>query len=121
MNAEFRFVPRRDSQLQQIMLYLDDLALGPSRMGSVPVFPRDARIVSVVLDERGRLFLDFSPRLAVYLEGGETSLEDLTDAIIRNVQHNFPYLSEIVFTIGGQVPNVPRFGNPALTKGHRPL
>ena len=121
MNAEFRFVPRRETTADQIFLYVGELALGPARMGSVPFLPRSVMLKSVVFDGQDRLYIDFSASLAVRLEEGESSLEDITDATTRNVRHNFPFLREIVYTIGGQLPNVPRFDIPALTKGQSAL
>lgn len=121
MQAEFRFVPRRDTRTGQIRLYLEELALGPARMGSVPFFPRGVRISGVVLDDRQRLYIDFSSSLVVRMEEGDTSFEDIVEAVSRGLMHNFPFLEEIVFTIGGQVPNVPRFGILPLTKDRRAL
>lgn len=121
IHAEFRFVPRRESESDQIRLYLQELVLGPARMGSVPFLPRGVRFSSIVLQGRERLFIDFSPSLVARLEEGEASLESIVDALEANVRHNFPFLEEITFTIGGQIPNVPRFGILALTKGRSAL
>ncbi len=120
-HAEFRFVPYRENPRDAISLYLQELRLGPARMGSIPFLPREIRIRSVLLDERNRLYLDFSPEMAVLVEELDFSLEEIEETIRRNVLHNFPFVQEIVFTVGGQVPNVPRFGIPTLTKGRSAL
>lgn len=121
LNAELRFVPYRGDRRNEIDLYLRELLLGPSRMGSVPFLSRDVKFASIILSDDDRLFIDFSPNLIVREDETEFSLDDVTDTISKNVMHNFPFLREIVFTIGGQIPNVPRFGNPALTKGRGAL
>ena len=121
LNAELRFIPYRDDRGNEIELYLRELRLGPARMGSVPFLPREVKFSSIILSDDDRLFIDFSPNFIVREEETEFSLEDVTSTISENVLHNFPFLSEIVYTIGGQIPNVPRFGNPALTKGRGAL
>lgn len=116
-----RFIPYRETRAKEIELYLRELFLGPAHMGSVPFIPRNVMLRSAILGDDETLYIDFSPNLIVLIEEFDSSLELLTETVDKNVQHNFPFVRKIVFTVGGQIPYVPRFGNPPLTKGRGAL
>lgn len=121
LNPEWRFIPARESRRESIEVFLEELLLGPTRMGSIPYVRRDVKIRSVMLDDRDRLYLDFSPELIFGREDVEVSIDDLSEHLRKNLKHNFPFLDQVVITIDGQIPNVPRFRMSTLTKARGTL
>ena len=107
LHSEWHHLPARDSRRDQIHLFIEELILGPVRLGAVPFIPRDAEIRSVVVTDDRRLFVDFDPSIMF----AEENIEDLLDLLEYNVMHNFRWLRDVTITIGGQEPNATRFGN----------
>lgn len=116
-NMEWRFVPYRAGRTEMVDLYLRELALGPARMDSVSILPRDTVVRSVVLDGSGRVFVDFSPEGLLGDEATQRiSLTELISLLEKNLLRNFPFVPEVVITIGGRQPNIARFELSPLTK-----
>ncbi len=107
---EWRILPARDSLAERSRLVVEELLLGPVELGAVPFIPEETTLRSVVVDEKTMtLYLDFSPELVV---GGSTdavAFEEAVDLIHYNLHRNLRRLNEIVVTVEGQLPGVPRF------------
>jgi hypothetical protein len=115
-NMEWRFVPYRSTRSAMVDLYVRELVLGPARMNSVPILPRETTIRSVVLGESGRVFVDFSPEGLLGDTRERLALDDLLELLEKNLLHNFSFVPEVVVTIGGREPNIVRFELSPLTK-----
>ena len=107
VHSEWHYLPARDSRRDQIELFIEELKLGPLRLGAVPFIPRHSEIRSVVITDDRRLFVDFDPSVMF----AEENVEDLIDLLEYNLSHNFRWLRDITITINGQELNVPRFAN----------
>ncbi|WP_143559097.1 hypothetical protein [Alkalispirochaeta americana] len=114
-NAEWRYLPRRETRREFLELYLAEMLLGPVRMGSAALVPRGVGFRIIALGEEGRLFLDLSPENLIGREE-EVDINRLFELIEKNVLHNFRFVKNIIITVGGDLPNVPRFSFSPLTK-----
>jgi hypothetical protein len=97
--VEDRFFPRSGSRETDIRRYVEEVLLGPAAPGTAPLFPREARIESLLYRE-GRVYAGFSESAALPpLEGGSVfnNLRVLKAGILRN----FPYVKEVKFFING--------------------
>lgn len=114
-NAEWRYLPRRETPREFLELYLSEMLLGPVHMGSSALVPRGVVFRIVALGEGGRLFVDLSPELLVGREE-EVDMDRLFALLEKNVVHNFGFVKNVIITVGGDLPNVPRFSFSPLTK-----
>ena len=90
-------------------MFVRELELGPVQLGAIPFLPAGTAIRSLMLRDGDVLYLDFTP--AVMFEAGtaERSFADVEQLMEENLFHNFRWLREVHFLIGGQVPEAPRF------------
>jgi len=109
-HAERHYVPRRSAQVDQIQIFIEELQLGPVQLGSVPFIPDTAELRSLVLDEEGVLYIDFTPNIMFDEQDSERNFSDLEELLTENLHHNFPSLESSVVLVGGQVPDAPSFG-----------
>jgi spore germination protein GerM len=97
--VEDRFFPRSGSKETDIRRYVEEVLLGPAAPGSLPLFPREARLESLLYREE-RVYVGFSESAALPpLEGGNVfnNLRVLRSGILRN----FPCIKEVKFFING--------------------
>jgi hypothetical protein len=97
--VEDRFFPRSGSRETDIRRYVEEALLGPAAPGAGPLFPREARLESLLYRE-GRVYAGFSESAALPPpEGGNVfnNLRVLRAEILRN----FPYIKEVKFFING--------------------
>jgi hypothetical protein len=90
-----------------ITRYVEEALLGPVSPDSLPLFPRETRLHSLLYRD-GVVYADLSQDAAVPLPGGEVfrNLETLYFGIKRN----FPYVREIRFFIAGKAAYAEQFG-----------
>jgi len=109
VQAEWRFVPDRDSPQESIRVFVEELLLGPVRLGSVVFVQPGTKVQSVVLDEQKRLFVDLAGENFVSLDETGRSVEEVIQLLQQNLMHNFRFLREVQITVDGQVPGAPFF------------
>ena len=83
-----------------ITRYVEEALLGPVSPDSLPLFPRETRLQSLLYRD-GVVYADFSEDAALPpLEGGEvlTNLRTLRSGIMRN----FPFVRDVRFFIAGR-------------------
>ena len=108
-HREWHLVPDRTDRVEQVRMFVRELELGPVQLGAIPFLPVGTAIRSLMLRDGDVLYLDFTP--AVMFEAGtaERSFADVEQLMEENLFHNFRWLREVHFLIGGQVPEAPRF------------
>ncbi len=114
VQAEWRFVPDRDTPQESIRVFVEELLLGPVRLGSVAFVQPGTRLRSVVLDDNRRLFLDLAGENLVNLDETGRSVEEVIQLLQQNLMHNFRLLRDVQITVDGQVPGAPFFRSSAI-------
>lgn len=110
VHHEWRLLPEKETREERIELLIREVMLGPVSLGAVPVVPEDTRLQGVILDtDTDTVYLDFSRELVLNGEEEGMSYEIAIDYISRNIRHNCRHIGEIVVTVEGQIPDVPRF------------
>jgi len=79
--------------------------LGPARHDAAPLFPRAATVRTLMV-RKGVLYVDLSTSAALPDAAAPLPVDRAADALRRAVRFNFPWIREIAFTVGGQVPKV---------------
>ena len=111
---------RPTSRELDITRYVQEAVLGPVSPDSLPLFPRDTRLKSL-LYRNGVVYADFSEEAVLPPpEGGEvfTNMKTLQAGIIRN----FPFVRDVRFFIGGKAAYAAEFrraGELAGLERHR--
>jgi len=84
-----------------ITRYVEETLLGPVSPNSMPLFPREARLSSL-LYRNGVVYLDLSEEAALPPpEGGEVLLNMKT--LYAGIRRNFPFVRDVRFFIAGRV------------------
>jgi len=107
IQAEWRNLPAQGTLHSELQQYVNELILGPSRLGSTPFITAGSSLESIVLDENNRLFINFVGEALLDTEMIGQSLEDVVVLLKRNLQHNFRNLREIRVTVHGQELGAP--------------
>ncbi|MCL1930872.1 MAG: GerMN domain-containing protein [Treponema sp.] len=103
---------RPSSRELQITRYVEEALLGPISAGSLPLFPRETRLLSL-LYRNGVVYVDLSedaalpPLESAFSSGGEvfTGLETLYQGIKRN----FSFVKDVRFFIAGKAAYAGKF------------
>jgi thiamine pyrophosphate-dependent acetolactate synthase large subunit-like protein len=83
-----------------ITRYVEEALLGPVSSNSMPLFPREARLSSL-LYRNGVVYLDLSEEAVLPPpEGGEVFLNMKT--LYAGIRRNFPFIREVRFFIAGK-------------------
>jgi len=91
---------RSSSRELDITRYVEEALLGPVYSNSMPLFPRETRLRSL-LYRSGTVYLDLSEEaLLPPLEGGEVFLNMKT--LYAGIRRNFPFVRDVRFFIGGK-------------------
>lgn len=107
VQAEWRNLPSQDTLHKEVRQFINELILGPSRIGSAPFITAGTSLESIVLDENNRLFINFAGEALLDTEIIGQSLEDVIVLLQRNLKHNFRNLREIRVTVHGQELGAP--------------
>ena len=99
--VENRLLPvSRGARELDITRYVEEALLGPVSSNSMPLFPRETRLRSL-LYRSGTVYLDLSEEaLLPPLEGGEVFLNMKT--LYAGIRRNFPFVRDVRFFIGGK-------------------
>ena len=109
MTVEDRMVKRSSSREMNITRYIEEALLGPVSPGSLPLFPQETRLLSL-LYQQGVVYADFSKDAAL-LPIESVSLQDAFAAgevlinlkiLHSGIKRNFPYVREQRFFIDGK-------------------
>jgi spore germination protein GerM len=80
---------------------LEELASGPETDGADPTIPIGTRVNSVVFDDTGGAFADFSPELVENHPGGSTGELFTIRSIVRTLALNFPDVERVSILVDG--------------------
>ena len=100
VTVEDRMLRRSPSRETDITRYVEEAVLGPVSPDSLPLFPKETRLKSLMYRD-GVVYADFSEEAVLPPpEGGEVlkNLRTLYSGIMRN----FPYVRDIRFFIAGR-------------------
>jgi len=92
----------RKSSLRELDItrYVEEALLGPVSSNSMPLFPRETRLCSL-LYWNGTVYLDLSEEAALPPpEGGEVFINMKT--LYAGIRRNFPFVREVRFFIAGE-------------------
>jgi germination protein M len=81
---------------------LQELARGPRESGAVRTLPEGTEVRSVVFDDRGGAFVDFSRELVDRHPGGSTGELMTIKSVVQTLARNFPDVEEVTFLVDGR-------------------
>ncbi len=81
---------------------LEELADGPKDRGLVRTIPKDTTVRSVVFDDAGGAFVDFSRELVANHPGGSTGELLTIRSIVRTLSANFPEVESVRVLVEGK-------------------
>jgi len=81
---------------------LEELARGPDARGSVRALPAGTEIRSVVFNDRGGAFVDFTRELVENHPGGSTGELLTIKSVVQTLARNFPEVEEVTFLVDGR-------------------
>jgi spore germination protein GerM len=81
---------------------LEELAEGPETAGAVRTIPVGTKISSVIFDDTGGVFVDFSPELVENHPGGSTGELFTIRSIVRTLSLNFPDVERVRVLVDGE-------------------
>ena len=100
LRGELRDLPRKWGREGRAELLASELLPGPRSDELSPAFPQGTK-VEAVLYRKGRLYLDLSAEAAL---SPPSELRAGLAAMRRTMERGFPWLKELVLTIGGREP-----------------
>jgi hypothetical protein len=107
ISVEDRMLKRSISREGDIIRYTEETLLGPVAPDLLPLFPREARLKSL-LYRNGVVFVDFSADAALPpIEGGRTI--DNFRTFRAGILRNFSYVKDIRFFIDGKAIFIEEF------------
>jgi len=80
---------------------LEELALGPRKRG-VATIPRQTRVISVVFDDAGGVYVDFSRELIDNHPGGSAGETFTIRSVVATLAENFPEVRSVKFLVEGR-------------------
>ena len=116
ISVENRMLRRSSSRELAVTRYVEEALLGPVSPNSLPLFPRETRLRSLLYRD-GVVYADLSENAVLPpVEGGEVlkNFKTLHDGITRN----FPFVREARFFIAGRAAYVAEFRQTGT--GRRP-
>ncbi len=81
---------------------LEELAGGPSVSGAVRTLPEGTGIRSVVFDDRGGAYVDFTRELVDKHPGGSTGELMTISSVVQTLARNFPHVEHVTFLVDGR-------------------
>jgi len=102
MVEERREVPVPDDPAGRAQRILEELARGPKNGDGVRTLPEGTKVRSVVLDDSGCAFVDFSRELVANHPGGSTGELLTIRSIVRTLASNFPEVSSVRVLVEGR-------------------
>lgn len=80
---------------------LEELARGPETRG-VATIPRQTRVISVVFDDAGGVYVDFSRELIDNHPGGSAGEAFTIRSVVATLAENFPEVRSVKFLVDGR-------------------
>ncbi len=99
--TERRDVVVPDDRSGKARRILEELAKGPEADG-VATLPGGTRILSIVFDDAGGVYVDFSRELVAEHPGGSTGELFTIRSVVQTLQHNFPDVERVQFLVEGR-------------------
>ena len=97
--VEDRMLKKSSSREINITRYVEEALLGPVAPDLLPLFPRDARLKSLLFRD-GVVYADFSPDAALPPEEGGQALENFR-TLYAGILRNFSFVRDVRFFIAG--------------------
>ncbi len=103
--GEIRTIPKYHENEKNVQVYIEELFLGPRGMNMMMVFPEGTRLNHIML--RGKkLYIDINNMILGTDIIKNYNIGKSIDLFRENILFNFPYISEIIFTITGEEPDI---------------
>ena len=97
--VEDRMLKKSPSRETNITRYVEEALLGPVAQDLLPLFPRDARLKSLLFRE-GVVYADFSQDAALPPEEGGQALDNFR-TLYAGILRNFSFVRDVRFFIAG--------------------
>ena len=111
MTVEDRMLPRDPSRETEITRYVEEVLLGPVSPDSLPLFPRETRLRSLLYRD-GVVYADLSEDAVLPpLEGGVVLANFQT--LYQGIRRNFSFVRDVRFFIAGKAAYVEEFRQAA--------
>ncbi len=81
---------------------LEELARGPLESGATGTLPEGTGIHSVVFDDRGGAYVDFTRELVDRHPGGSTGELLTISSVVQTLARNFPSVKRVTFLVDGR-------------------
>ncbi|MFH1502457.1 MAG: GerMN domain-containing protein [Candidatus Eisenbacteria bacterium] len=99
---ETREIEVPEDRAKRGMRIMEELARGPRGGGGVRTLPQGTLIRSVVFDDRGGAFVDFSRELIDGHPGGSTGELMTISSVVQTLVRNFPDVAQVTFLVEGR-------------------
>jgi len=99
---ERREIEVQEDKAMRARSILQELARGPQEGGAVRTLPAGTIVRSVVFDDRGGVFVDFSRELVDKHPGGSTGELMTIRSVVQTLARNFPGVEEVTFLVEGR-------------------
>jgi len=106
--VEDRMLKHSKSRESDIIRYMEEMLLGPVSPDLLPLFPREARLKSL-LYRNGVVYADFTADAALPPEEGGRTFDNFM-TLYNGILRNFSYVKDVRFFIEGMVIYVEEFG-----------
>jgi len=107
--VEDRMLKHSKSKEDDIIRYTEEVLLGPVAPDLLPLFPREARLTSL-LYRSGVVYAGFSEDAAMPPEEGGRTLENFK-TLYEGILRNFSYVKDVRFFIEGRAIYIEEFEN----------
>ncbi len=103
--GELRTIPRYHDPERNVKVYVEELLLGPQRMNMVSVFPEGTKLNQLMLREK-KLYIDINNMVLKTDIIKSYNIGKNIKLLRKNIIFNFPEISDIIFTITGEEPEI---------------
>ena len=100
-----RTIPKYHDEEKNIQVYVEELLLGPRGMNLSSVFPEGTRLNQLMLREK-KLFIDINNMVLKTDIIKSYNIGKNIKLLRKNIIFNFPDISDIIFTITGEEPDI---------------
>ncbi|MBN1696034.1 MAG: GerMN domain-containing protein [Spirochaetales bacterium] len=108
LNGEVRYIKQQKDLEHNISAFIDELCLGPSLPNLSRLFPKETRLLSLLIDDT-HIYLNFSREMIFPDSTIKLDTNSILKALIGNIDYNFSRVKTVSIYMNGE-PVVPDSG-----------